>query len=499
MGGHPERRSGRALPRARAGRFGRGLPLLALASAVLLVGAQGPGQNPDKSPGPNPDKTRTVARCELTGTVDAGSAAYVADCIQRAQARGDEALLLRLDTPGGSLEATRQLVGAILNAPVPVLVWVGPAGARAGSAGVFVTLAGHVAAMAPGTNIGAAHPVEGPAGADPERAGGAHLAQKVENDAVAFAQAIARQRGRNEAWAAAAVRESESVLAERAVELNVVDLLAASEQELLAKADGRTVRLPSGERQLRLAGAALESLSPTLGQQLVHGLSNPSVAFLLFLSGALLIIVELSHPGGFAAGLIGAACLVLALVAFSALPIRAGAVVLMLLGVGFIIAELFASHGLLALAGTGLLALGGVLLVDRARPGWMVDRTFGLPPELVLPTVAVLGGAAFYVVLKAGQTRRLPQRGGDAGLVGERGRALSPLGARGGEVFVHGERWRAVAERDIPEGAPVVVRRVDGLTLYVEEAAHGQPVGSPDPVGVRVRRLHLWRPRHQRV
>jgi membrane-bound serine protease (ClpP class) len=442
----------------------------------------------------------TVARCVLNGTVDAGSAAYLKGCVERASAASAEALLIRVDTPGGSLEATRELVGALLNAPLPVLVWVGPAGARAGSAGVFITLAAHVAAMAPGTNIGAAHPVVGPSGADPELAGGKTLALKVENDAAAFAQAIARERGRNEDWAASAVRESVSVLAPRAVELHVVDLTASSEADLLDQVDGRRVRLPSGEHVLRTRGAELAPLEPALSHRLVHALANPALAYLLFLSGAFLLVVEFSHPGGFAPGILGATCLVLALIAFSVLPIRAGAILLLVFGVALIVAELFTAHGALALGGTVLLALGGVLLIDRSEPGWLVDRTWGLPLQVILPTVAVLGGGAVYLVFKAAQTRRLPQRGGDAGLVGERGQVLLPLSAEGGEIFVHGERWRAVAEGDIPAGAEVVVRRVEGLTLYVEEASHaGGSDRDSHPPGHRVRGVHVRGPDHQRV
>jgi membrane-bound serine protease (ClpP class) len=492
-----ERRSVQAAGRTRERSSSRrGTFLLHRAWLAVLAGLLLAAPSPSRSAAAQP----TVARCELTGTVDAGSSAYLQSCIQRAHAAGHEALLIRVDTPGGSLDATRGLVGALLNAPLPVLVWVGPAGARAGSAGVFVALAAHVSAMAPGTNIGAAHPVMGPSGADPEAAGGKTMAKKVENDTVAFAQAIARERGRNEEWAAAAVRESESVLAARAVELRVVDLVATSEAELLAMADGRGVRLPSGEHRLSTRDAQLVTLAPALSHRVVHALANPTVAYLLFLVGAFLLVTELSNPGTFVPGILGGTCLVLALIAFSALPIRAGAILLLVFGVALIVAELFTAHGALALGGTVLLALGGALLIDRTEPGWLVDRTWGLPLQVILPTVAVIGGGAVYLVFKAAQTRRLPQRAGAAGLVGELGRVLLPLSAGGGEVFVHGERWRALAERDLPAGAEVVVRRVDGLTLFVEEVNHvGRSVRDPDPVGNPVHGVHVGGPDHQRV
>jgi len=429
-----------------------GLLALALPLAGELAGA---------------DSTPVVARCELNGTVDAGSAAYLADCINRAQQAGNEALLVAVDTPGGALESTRIIVAAFLRSRLPILVWVGPAGARAGSAGVFVTLASHVAAMAPGTNIGAAHPVD-LGGGDPE-SGGKHMAKKIENDTAAFAESIAHQRGRNEAWAMQAVRESASLTADNAVKEKVVDFLAASESEVLSKADGRKVKTSDGERVLHTRSAKIHALEPTLGQRFVHLLASPSLAYLLFLVGGLGIVIELSHPGLIAPGIVGGACVVLALVAFSALPIRVGAVILLFLGVGMIFAELFVGHGILAVGGAVFLALGGILLIDRFNPRWYVEPSFGLPLVWVLPFVAGISGAAVFVVVKAAQARRMPQRGGDVGLIGEVGKALTAVNEHGGEVFVHGERWQATSEKPIPEGASVVVRSVRGLTLQIEE------------------------------
>ncbi len=441
--------------------FGRPLRFYGACAALLLGAAQAPPDHPAAA-------NATIARCELTGTVDSGSAAYLLDCVRRAEQARSEALLVRIDTPGGSLDATREIVGAFLGSKVPVLVWVGPAGAHAGSAGVFLTLAGNVAAMAPGTNIGAAHPVEGMGGTDPE-ANGKHMARKIENDTAAFAESIAHQRGRNEAWAIEAVRESTSLTAENAVKKKVVDFLAATEADLLERCDGRKIALPGGEQVLHTRGAAVVPWTPTLGQRFVHLLSSPTIAYLLFLLGGLGLVIELSHPGMYAPGIIGLCCMVLALVAFSALPIRVGAVILLFLGVAMIFAELFVSHGVLAVGGAVLLALGGIMLIDRYNPRWYVEPSFGLPLSWVLPTAAAIGGGACFVVFKAAQARRLPQRGGDAGLVGEVGTALTQITPQGGEVFVHGERWRAVSTREIPDATAVIVRGVDGLTLNVEE------------------------------
>ena len=430
---------------------------------ALLAGAP-------RAPGEAARSLATVARCELDGVVDTGSGNYLADCVARAEAEGHGALLVRLDTPGGSLEATRDIVRAFLASRVPVLVWVGPSGAHAGSAGVFVTLASNLAAMAPGTNIGAAHPVVGIGGQDPEEAGGRQLARKVENDAVAFVESIARQRGRNEKWAASAVRDSASVPAERARELRVVEHVASSEEDFLAWANGRGVEVAGGETvRLATRDARLVDLAPSLSQRVVHALAHPSVVYLLFMVAALGLVAELSHPGALVPGLIGLVALVLALVASSALPVRAGALALLLVGAGLIVAELFVTSGLLGAAGVVLLALGGIFLVDRFDPGWFVDRSFHLTWTWVVPTTVVLAGAAAYVAYRGAQTRRLPQQAGDAGLVGEQGTALAPVGAENGEVFVHGERWHATSPTPIRPGAHVVVRRVEGLTLFVDE------------------------------
>jgi membrane-bound serine protease (ClpP class) len=352
---------------------------------------------------------------------------------------------------------------------VPVLVWIGPSGARAGSAGVFVTLASHVAGMAPATNIGAAHPVIGPEGKDPEESGGKEMARKIENDTAAFSESLARQRGRNVEWAGKAVRESESIPADRAVEMNVVEMIAATPEAFLENVDGREVQLPGGPMILRTSGATLAPLEPSLGQRVAHSLANPGLAYVLFLVGGLGVAIELSHPGGIVPGLVGVVCIILALMAFAALPLQLGAVALLVIGLALLVTEIFVGHGVFAVAGVVLLGLGGALLVDRVDPAWFVDRSFAVPLRLIVPMVLAIGGAAGFIAYKASQTRALPQRAGDAGLVGESGKALTEVTADGGEIFVHGERWRAVASRSIAPGAPVVVRIVDGLTLHVEE------------------------------
>jgi membrane-bound serine protease (ClpP class) len=442
------------------GGFGRSAVVL-LALGLLLLG-QTAGRAEDAAP-------PVVSRCVLDGMVDAGSSAYLVDCVRRAEEAGHQALLLRLDTPGGELESTRGIVRAFLGARIPVLVWVGPSGARAGSAGVFITLASHLAAMAPGTNIGAAHPVVGLSGEDPEQAGGKEMARKIENDTVAFVEAIAKQRGRNAEWAIRAVRQSESVPAEKALELRVIEHLAPTQEAFLEWAHGRSVTVADTPVTLRTAKAQVVELEPSFSQRVLHALAQPAVVYILFLLAGLGLAVELAHPGLFVPGLIGVVCLVLALLASAALPVRAGALILLVLGVGLLVAELFFTSGLLGAAGLLLLVLGGVFLVDRFDPEWFLDRPLRLPLRTVLPTAAFVAGAAVFLAFRAAQARDLPQQAGDVGLVGEVGHVLDTVSPSGGEVFVHGERWAAVSSIPLPSGARVVVRRVEGLTLFVDE------------------------------
>jgi membrane-bound serine protease (ClpP class) len=265
------------------------------------------------------------------------------------------------------------------------------------------------------------------------------------------------------------VRESASVAADEAVRLRVVDLIAENERALLAAIHGRAVTTASGAATLETADADVVVHEPGLQDRIVHWLANPGVAYVLFLIGVLGIVAELSNPGLVAPGIVGVVCLILALIAMATLPVRAGAVALMLLGVAFMITELFLGHGALAAVGVLLVGIGGALLVDRFDMDWFVEPSFRLSLGLVVPTVATLGGLAAFGVYRAAQVRRVAQRGGDVGMVGEKGRALSEIGSAGGEAFVHGEIWRARSRAVIPPGAPVVVRRVEGLMLEVEE------------------------------
>jgi membrane-bound serine protease (ClpP class) len=423
-------------------------PVVALlGSSLLAVWATGaPAQTAPAAP--------TVTALELDGAVDPFIAGYLADGIAAADERGDDAVLLRIDTPGGLDSAMRTIVKAILAARLPVLCWTGPSGARAASAGTFVMLACPVNAMAPGTNIGAAHPV-GVSGAISE--------EKATNDAAAFARSLAERTGRNADWAEQAVRQSVSLSAEAAVDQDVADMLAASTTEFLDKADGRKVTTAAGPVTVRSAGAAVQATDPGAAVALLHGLIDPNLAFVFFYLGLILIVIEVLHPGVSVPGILGALLLVISVVAFGILPVRLGGIALLAVSVVLFAVELkHPGVGLPLVGGLVCLVVGGLLLFDPAVTGVRVS------PWLLALVAALLAGFFLLVVRAVVAARRLPAPAGMDALVGAVGVALGPLAPRG-EVRVAHERWSAEAARGaIPAGTPVRVVRREGLKLIVE-------------------------------
>jgi membrane-bound serine protease (ClpP class) len=410
-----------------------------------------------------------VLLLEIRSPITTGTAEYVEAGLARARGGGHDAVVVELDTPGGHLEATRDVVQRILASEVPVLVWVGPAGARAGSAGVFITLAAGLAAMHPTSNVGAAHPVLA-GGADVEREAGKDMARKVENDTAAFARSIATSRGRNAEWAEKAVRESVSVTAEEARRLGVVDLVVPDLPALLAAADGRAVDAGPGKRTLRTRDAAMEPLAMSVRQRTLGFLSDPNVVALLMLVGTLGIALEFYHPGSIVPGAVGAFALLLAFLSMRIIPVNVGAVVLVLAGVALLVAEAFVTtHGIAGTAGAICVAVGTLLFIDRSSPDYLFDpAALTLSPWVVWPTPIAVAAVLGFVGWKVGRTRRERLQVGAPAMLGEIGQVTSDVGPEDGEVFVHGELWAARAEGHIPRGEYVRVRKVRGLVLEVE-------------------------------
>jgi membrane-bound serine protease (ClpP class) len=356
----------------------------------------------------------------------------------------------------------------MLASGVPIAVWVGPGGARAGSAGVFLTLAAHVAAMHPTSNIGAAHPVTA-GGGDVEQSAGKDMAKKVENDTAAFARTVADARGRNADWAEKAVRESVSITSDEAVRQKVVDLVAPDLKAALAAAHGRTVEAAGAKVELRARDAVVEPHVMTIRQRTLAFLADPNVAAILLLVGTLGIALELYHPGSFVPGIAGGLCMLLAFLAMRIIPVNAGAVALLLAGVALLVAESYlATHGVAGVAGAACMVVGTLLFIDRSSPDYHFDpEAFRVSPLVVWPTPLVVAALLAFVGWKVVSSRRGRVRSGAPGLVGERGEALSDVGPGGGEVFVHGEYWRARSAAPIARGAAVRVEAVDGLVLTV--------------------------------
>ncbi len=425
-------------------------------------------------------EARCVVGAELDGVVSGAMADYLADAVSRAEVEGC-ALLVRVDTPGGQLVATRRITGSFLEAAVPVIVYVAPRGARAGSAGMFVTIAGHVAAMAPGTNIGAAHPVVG-LGGDPDEA----MGEKIRSDTAALARAIAEIRGRNAEWAERAVLESVSATAREALELDVIDEVAPSERELLRAIDGAQVEVDDEATVLRVADAQIEPFEMTLRQRLLSALGNPELAYLLLMLGIIGLLVELSNPGILVPGIAGGLALFFAALGLELLPVSVGGLALVALGLALMIAELYVtSYGLLALGGVVSLVLGSVLLIDRDAADYFADQELVVSWGVIIPLAAVMVGVVLALAWKLGRSQRIASPTGTGGLIGATGVALEELGPDGGSVRVGSERWFARADAAIGARDRVEVVGIEGLELRVRRVGNAPRQRSPERAGAR--------------
>ncbi|HET7754176.1 MAG TPA: nodulation protein NfeD [Anaeromyxobacteraceae bacterium] len=445
--------------------------LCALAGAAALGRAASAEPAPDVTP-----QQRRVLSVTVKGPITSGTAEYLESSITRAANERFDLLAITLDTPGGHLEATRDIVQRMLASEVPIAVWVGPAGARAGSAGVFITLAAHYAGMHPASNIGAAHPVLA-GGQDVKQQAGEDMAKKIENDTAAFARSIAAERGRNADWAEKAVRESVSVTAEEARKLKVIDEVAPDLATLVADANGKTVKVAGRQTQIHTRNAVLEPQRMTIRQRTLSFIADPNVAALLLLVGMMGLALEMYHPGSIFPGALGALCLFLSFMAMRVIPVNAGAVVLLVAGVAMLIAEAWLpTHGLLGVGGAACLVIGTLLFIDRDAPDYQFDpEAFQMSPIVVWPTPIVLAGIVAFVGWKVVGSRRARLVAGAPGLVGESGEALGDVGPEGGMVFVHGEYWSARSAQPIPKGARVRVVAVDGLVTTVEREAQSHP------------------------
>jgi membrane-bound serine protease (ClpP class) len=363
----------------------------------------------------------------------------------------------------------REIVQAMLSSPVPVVVYVAPAGARAGSAGVFITMAGHIAAMAPGTNIGAAHPVSIalPGASAPEGGAEETMTDKVTNDAAAYVRAIAQQRGRNVEWAEKAVRTSVSITAREAVENRVVDLMADSIDDLLTQVDGREVTTVAGQRTLHTRGVRINSVPMSLPEILLHILIDPDIAYLLFTIGLIAIVAELYHPGAILPGVTGVICLILAFVAFGTLPVNWAGVALIVFAIILFVADIKVAGFALSIGGAIAFVLGSLLLFVPFTPQLPIMPTFSVSPWLIALMTLLLTGFFLLVVSAGVRAQRARVTSGVQALVGAKGVATSDLVPQG-TVLVRSEHWTAEAmEGPIRAGEEVQVIAAEGVRLKV--------------------------------
>src|SRR5438309_406188 len=401
-----------------------------------------------------------VAKIDIEGVISPVTLRLVGLALDRAQSERAQALVIQLDTPGGLERSMRAVAPRMWGAAVRCVSSVGPTGARAASAGVFITLAAHVAAMAPATNIGAASPVMLGGGTVDKT-----MMKKIENDAAAFIRTVALERGRNADWAEKAVRQAVSITEREAVRLRVVDLVADSMPDLLEKIDGRTVKTPRGMVTLHTRGAPVKVIEIGFRDRVLNVITDPNVAYVLMMLGMLGLFFELSNPGAVLPGVIGGISLILAFFAFQSLPINYAGLLLILFGIVLLVAEIkIVSHGILAIGGIVSMALGSLMLFDAPEVGFRVSWW------VIVPTVGAMAGLFLFVVAAGVRALGRPPATGAEGLVGKTATVRERLGPEG-QVMVSGEIWRAVAEGEpLEPGAQVRIVAVDGLTLKVAKA-----------------------------
>ena len=401
-----------------------------------------------------------VDKFVLSDTIQPITRGELDRAIARASSDGAQALLVELDTPGGLLDSTRSMVGAILSSKVPIVVYVGPAGARAGSAGFFLLESADIAAMAPGTNAGAAHPVI-EIGPQPD----AVMSQKIENDAEAFLRSYVTKRKRNAEAAEAAVHSSHSYTAQEALDQHLIDLTAPNEWELLRALDGREItRIDGNKVVLHLANVRIETLRTTLREELLGWLVNPNIALLFLVGGALLIYLEFNAPGTIVPGALGTLMVLLAIFGLNLLPINYTAVLLLLAAMVLLLLEAkFGGHGVLAIAGIVCLTFGTLTLVNAPVPELAVS------PWVAIAVSAAFGGITVFLVRLAVRARRMKSRLGPASLVGSQASAMEALNPEG-HVLVEGEIWLAVSTEPVSAGTQLRVVSIEQYLLHVEPA-----------------------------
>jgi membrane-bound serine protease (ClpP class) len=395
---------------------------------------------------------------EIDAPITPVVAEYIIKSIDRASKAGAEALIIQLNTPGGLVDSTQQIVMKMMASDVPTVVYVAPSGGRAASAGVFITLAANIAAMAPTTHIGAAHPVQMQGKMDET------MEKKAVNDLAAMMRGIAEKRGRNAKWAEDAVRHSVSITETEALKIRVIDFVAPNIASLVKAMDNKTVDVVIGKRRLKTAGAEVIPMKMGFRGKLLGIISNPNIAYILMILGFYGLYFELSNPGAIFPGVAGAICLILAFYALQTLPINYAGLMLIILAIALFIAEAFiTSHGVLGVGGTIAMLMGSVMLIDSPAPSLQISWA------VIIPVVVMSALLFIITVTIAVRVHREKTDTGQEGLIGKQAEVRSDLNLTG-QVFVHGETWNARSNEPVHKGEKVTISGIDGLTLIVRKA-----------------------------
>ncbi len=455
------RKSGRkrVMPQAGKGSLLRISVFFLILSAIL--GYQVSAADPEVPP-----RAGEIVEIEINGSINPSTVDYIKTGLSEAQARNATALLILLDTPGGLLNSTKDIVKIILNSEVPVIVYVYPRGATATSAGVFITLSAHVAAMSPGTSIGAAHPVmlgggqRAPGPGKPEEKkddkSSDVMSEKIENFASSFIESIAEERGRNAKWAVDSVRKSVSVTADEALKKNVIDIISPDIPSLLSEIDGREIKTSGKSVRLETAGASTQRLEMSLRQKVVNILSTPDIAFLLLSLGSLGIFLEFYNPGMIFPGVAGLIALLIGFVSLQILPFNYAGLILLFVAMALLISEVYVtSYGLLSLAALACLVFGGLLLFDTP------ESDLGVSNSAIAAVAVTIGLLSVFIVYLGVNSFRVPVQGGFEGMVGQKGEVVS-WSQRSGKVYIGGEYWEATGDREFSPGEKIKVTKSTG-------------------------------------
>ncbi len=410
---------------------------------------------------------RDIWALKINGIINPVSASYISHYIETAQDEDVECIIIQLDTPGGLMTSMKIIIKKIMNSNVPIIVFVGPQGAQAGSAGVFITMSSHIAIMAPGTNIGAAHPVNigGSFGKKADSLDTSTMNEKITNDAISYIRSLTHQRNRNEKWAEESVRHSISITNNEALKKNVIEFIAKDIDDVLLKIDGQTVETESKTIVLSTKDKTIIHKPYGFHREILDIISHPNVAYILMILGFWGIVFEIKNPGMIFPGVVGGVCLILAFFSFQILPINLAGIALILGSLILFILEVYiTSFGLLTIGGVSLMIIGSMMLIDYTIAP---KALFAISLNVIIPIVVFTAAFFIFAFSMALKAHKIQVTTGVEGLINKVGKAITDISKSGGKVMVHGEIWNAVSEEEIPNNSDIIVKKIENMNLYI--------------------------------